>query len=318
MTPLKVTAIAGGTGAAKLLRGLAGWLAPRDLTVIGNTGDDAEIWSLHVSPDLDTVTYALAARLDTERGWGVAGETFRCLGAMADLGAETWFNLGDRDLATHLFRTTALRAGTPLSAVTAGIARSLGVDARILPMSDDPVRTRIRAAAPTASGDVWLSFQEYFVREKALVDVLEVAYAGAPQARPAPGVVEAIADAELVVICPSNPVTSIGPVLAVPGIPQALTAARAPIVGVSPIVGGAAVSGPAAQLMRARAWPVSPAGVARAYAPWLNVLLIDPADRACVPTLLEQGVSPVLAEILMPDGEREVALAHRVLEAAGA
>ncbi len=315
---MKVTAIAGGTGAAKLLRGLAVCLAPRELTVIGNTGDDAEVWGLHVSPDLDTITYALAGRLDVERGWGVAGETFRCLGAMADLGAETWFNLGDRDLATHLTRTAALRAGTPLSTVTADIARSLAVAAGILPMSDDPVRTRIRTATAMVGGDAWLSFQEYFVREKALVEVLEVAYAGASQARPAPGVVEAIADAELIVICPSNPVTSVGPVLAVPGIPQALTAARAPIVGVSPIIGGAAVSGPAAQLMRARGWPVSPVGVARAYAPWLNVLLIDPADQACMPALLAQGVSPVLAGILMPDREREVALARQVLEAAGA
>ncbi|HSF06759.1 MAG TPA: 2-phospho-L-lactate transferase [Methylomirabilota bacterium] len=315
---MKVTAIAGGTGAAKLLRGLVTCLAPRDLTVIGNTGDDAEVWGLHVSPDLDTTTYALAGRLDTERGWGLAGETFRCLGAMAELGAETWFNLGDRDLATHLARTAALRAGTPLSMVTADIARSLGVDAGILPMSDDPVRTRIRVAAATASGDDWLTFQEYFVREKALMEVLEVAYAGAPQARPAPGVVAAIAEAELIVICPSNPVTSIGPVLAVPGIPAALTAARAPIVGVSPIISGAAVSGPAARLMRSRSMPVSPVGVAQAYAPWLGVLLIDPGDRACIPALLEQGVSPVLAEILMPDREREVALARRVLEAAGA
>lgn len=315
---MRVTAIAGGTGAAKLLRGLARCLAPRELTVIGNTGDDTEIWGLHVSPDLDTITYALAGRLDTERGWGLAGETFRCLGAMAELGAETWFNLGDRDLATHLFRTRALRAGTPLSGVTAAIARGLGVDARILPMSDDPVRTRIRTAAATAAGDDWLTFQEYFVREKALVEVLEVAYPGAPRAAPAPDVLTALAEAELIVICPSNPVTSVGPVLAVPGIVQALTAARAPIIGVSPIIGGAPVSGPAAQLMRSRALPVSPVGVARAYAPWLGALLIDPTDRACVPALLEQGVSPVLAGILMPDREHEVALARRVLEAAGA
>jgi LPPG:FO 2-phospho-L-lactate transferase len=314
---VKVTAIAGGTGAAKLLRGLAACLAPRDLTVIGNTGDDAEVWGLYVSPDLDTITYALAGRLDTARGWGLAGDTFRCLGAMAELGAETWFNLGDRDLATHLARTAALGAGAPLSIVTADIARSLGVDARVLPMSDDPVRTRIRVAGATAAGDDWLTFQEYFVREKALVEVLEVAYAGAPRARPAPGVVEAIAEAELIVICPSNPVTSIGPVLAVPGIPAALTAARAPIVGVSPIVSGTAVSGPAAQLMRVRGIPVSPVGVAQAYAPWLGVLLIDSGDRACVPGLLAQGVTPVLTEILMPDHEREVALARRVLEAPG-
>jgi LPPG:FO 2-phospho-L-lactate transferase len=315
---MRVTALAGGTGAAKLLRGLAAHLSSRELTVIGNTGDDTEIWGLHVSPDLDTLTYALAGRLDTERGWGLVGETFRCLGAMADLGAETWFNLGDRDLATHLFRTRSLRGGIPLSAVTADIAGRLGVEARILPMSDDAVRTRIRTAASSGTGDAWLTFQEYFVREKALVEVLEVAYAGAPDARPGPGVPEAIAEAELIVICPSNPVTSVGPILAVPGITQALTTARAPIVGVSPIIGGAAVSGPAAALMRSRGLPVSPVGVAQAYAPWLGTLLIDASDRVRIPALLAQGVSPIVAEILMRDHASEVALAARLLEAAGA
>src|SRR2546422_6808908 len=213
---MRVTALAGGTGAAKLLRGLASARPRHELTVIGNTGDDTEIWGLHVSPDLDTVMYALAGRLDAMRGWGVADDTFRCLEAMGDLGAETWFNLGDRDLATHLYRTRALGDGTPLSAVTAELCRRLGVAARILPMSDDPVRTRVRTP------DGWLSFQEYFVREKAQVRVLDVEYAGAAASRPAPGVLEAIREADLVVVCPSNPVTSVGPVLAVPGMAQAL------------------------------------------------------------------------------------------------
>ncbi|MEK7387062.1 MAG: 2-phospho-L-lactate transferase, partial [candidate division NC10 bacterium] len=246
---MRVAAIAGGTGAAKLLRGLAATVPQRALTVIGNTGDDAEVWGLHVSPDLDTVAYALAGRLDTARGWGLAAETFRCLEAMAGLGAETWFNLGDRDLATHIWRTRALREGAPLSAVTAELARRQGVAARILPMSDEPVRTRIRTP------DGWLSFQEYFVREKALVEVLEVEYAGARAARPAPGVAEAIGDADLVVVCPSNPVTSVGPVLAVPGVVEALATTRARVVAVRPIVGGAAVSGPPGALMRARGLP---------------------------------------------------------------
>lgn len=307
---MRVAAIAGGTGAAKLLRGLASCLAPHDLTVIGNTGDDTEIWGLHVAPDLDTVTYALAGRLDTERGWGRAGESFRCLEAMAALGAETWFNLGDRDLATHVFRTQARRGGAPLSDVTAVIARRLGVAAHILPMSDDPVRTRVQTP------DGWLGFQEYFVREKALVEVVAVAYEGAARARPAPGVEDAIARADLVVVCPSNPVTSIGPVLAVPGIVAALGRARATIVGVSPIVGGAPISGPAAALMRARGLPVSPAGVARAYVPWLDVLLVDERDRGGLAEVREHGVSAVLADIVMTDRAREVALARRVLEAA--
>src|SRR2546425_197285 len=206
------------------------------------------------SPDLDTVMYAFAGRLDAMRGWGVADDTFRCLEAMGDLGAETWFNLGDRDLATHLYRTRALGDGTPLSAVTAELCRRLGVAARILPMSDDPVRTRVRTP------DGWLSFQEYFVREKAQVRVLDVEYAGAAASRPAPGVLEAIREADLVVVCPSNPVTSVGPVLAVPGMAQALAAVRSRVVAVSPIVGGAAVSGPAGELMRARGAPRARSG----------------------------------------------------------
>ena len=306
---MRVTALAGGTGAAKLLRGLAACLAPRDLTIIGNTGDDTEVWGLHVSPDLDTVTYALAGLLDVERGWGRADETFHCLEAMAALGAPTWFSLGDRDLATHLARTAALRAGEPLSGVTARLAVQLGVAARLLPMSDEPVRTRVRTTEAT------LSFQEYFVRDKALGEVVAVDYAGAPDARPAPGVLAALDDAELVVVCPSNPVTSVGPILAVPGIAAALAAARS-VVGVSPIVGGAPVSGPAGRLMRARGLDVSPLGVATAYAPWLRTLLIDPRDRDVAPALERAGVGAVVADVMMTDRGREVALARRVLDAA--
>ncbi|OGL01833.1 MAG: hypothetical protein A3D33_01620 [Candidatus Rokubacteria bacterium RIFCSPHIGHO2_02_FULL_73_26] len=384
---MRVTAIAGGTGAAKLLRGLVACLPPRDLTVVGNTGDDTEVWGLHVSPDLDTLTYALAGRLDGARGWGLADETFRCLEGMAELGAETWFNLGDRDLATHIHRTRALRAGTTLAAVTAELARRRGVAARILPMSDAPVRTRIRtpdgwltfqeyfvrekalaevleveyagaAAARPAPGvaralragttlaavtaelarrrgvaarilpmsdapvrtrirtpDGWLTFQEYFVREKALAEVLEVEYAGAAAARPAPGVAEALREADLVVVCPSNPVTSVGPVLAVPGVVEALGAARGPVVAVSPIVGGAAVSGPAAALMRARGLPVSPLGVARAYAPWLRRLVIDRRDAGSAGALAALGVTATPADVVMTDGARAVALARVVLGA---
>jgi len=307
---MRVAALAGGTGAAKLVRGLAACLPPGALTVIGNVGDDAEIWGLHVSPDLDTLLYALAGRLDRARGWGLAGETFRCLEAMAEYGAETWFALGDRDLATHLYRTRELRRGVPLSAVTAHLAARLGVTARVLPVTDDPVRTRIR----TPEG--WLGFQEYFVRDKAQVTVLEVDYAGAAAARPAPGVLEALREADVVVVCPSNPVTSIGPVLAVPGIVDALGAGRAPVVGVSPIVGGAPVSGPADALMRARGLPVSPAGVAQAYAPWLDVLLLDERDAAHAAEVAATGARPVVARVVMRDAAAEVALARRVLEAA--
>lgn len=308
---MRITALAGGTGAAKLLRGLAACLAPTELTIVGNTGDDAEIWGLHVSPDLDTVLYALSGKLDRERGWGRPDETFRCLAAMAELGVETWFNLGDRDLATHVFRTRELRRGAPLSAITATIAARLGVTARVLPMSDDPVRTRIRTP------DGWLAFQEYFVRDKAQVEVMDVAYEGAESATPGPGVLDAIADADVIVVCPSNPVTSIGPLLAVPGVVAALTRTRATAVAVSPIVGGAAVSGPADALMRARGLPVSPAGIAGAYAPWLDALLIDERDRAAIPDVLALGVSPTVADVVMSSPEGEVALARWVLEAVG-
>jgi LPPG:FO 2-phospho-L-lactate transferase len=307
---VRVTALAGGTGAAKLLRGLAGCLPPPELTVIGNTGDDCEVWGLHVSPDLDTVTYALAGVLDLARGWGRADETFRCLQAMAALGAPTWFALGDRDLATHLARTRALREGEALTAVTARLARQLGVAARILPMSDAPVRTTIRTPDGT------FAFQEYFVRDKALAEVVGVDYEGAAAARPAPGVLEAIVAADLVVVCPSNPVTSIGPILAVPGIADALAATRAPVVGVSPIVGGAPVSGPAGRLLRARGLEVSPLGVAGAYAPWLRALVIDDRDHALAAALAGAGVRAVVADIVMTDRGREVALARRVLDAA--
>jgi LPPG:FO 2-phospho-L-lactate transferase len=307
---VRVTALAGGTGAAKLLRGLATVLPPRDLTIIGNTGDDTEVWGLHVSPDLDTVTYALAGLLDVTRGWGRSGETFHALQAMSTLGGPAWFSLGDRDLATHLVRTSALRAGETLSAVTARLAARFGVAARILPMSDAPVRTFVTTTAGR------LTFQEYFVRDRAQGDVVSVAYEGAETARPAPGVMEALADADLVVVCPSNPVTSVGPILAVPGVAQTLRAAKAPIVGVSPIIGDAPVSGPAGRLMTARGLAVSALGVAAAYAPWLTTLLIDAGDASAVPALQQAGVRAVTADIMMTDRAKEVALARRVLEAA--
>jgi len=308
--PLRVTALAGGTGAAKLLRGLMRVVDPARVTVIGNTGDDTDVWGLHVSPDLDTVTYALGGALDVARGWGRADETFHCLDAMATLGGETWFNLGDRDLATHLVRTRALRAGQPLSSITAELARRHGVASRIVPMSDDPVRTRIETP------DGWLDFQEYFVRHKAQPTVRAVAYVGADRARPAPGALEAIREADVVMICPSNPVTSVGPILAVPGVVDALAGTSARVVGVSPIVAGAPVSGPAGALMRARGLEVSPNGVAAAYAPWLSTLVIDTRDSAAQAVLAARGVRAVVAETLMTDRASEVALARAVVAAA--
>jgi LPPG:FO 2-phospho-L-lactate transferase len=307
-----IVALAGGTGAAKLLRGLIHVTEPSRLFIVGNTGDDLEWWGLRVCPDLDSVAYALAGLLDGTRGWGVRDDTFHCLEAMDRLGRETWFRLGDRDLATHLHRTLLLHAGVSLTIATRAITGALGVTARLVPMSDDPVRTELRTR------DGWLSLEEFFVRERCAPDVLEVAYRGAEDARPAPDVLEAIGGAETVVVCCSNPVTSIGPILAVPGILDALVRTSAPVVAVSPIVGGQAVSGPAAKLLAARGLDVSPLGVARAYRPWLDALIMDGADAAHVPALERDGVRPVIADALMPDGEAEARLARVVLDAAGA
>lgn len=305
---MNIVAIAGGTGAAKLVRGLARLSDPRDLSVIVNTGDDAEIWGLHVAPDLDTICYALAGVLDAARGWGLRDESFHALDQMARFGEATWFNLGDRDLATHLHRTRLLRQGGTLTEATASIASGLGVSATVLPMSNEPIRTRLLGPAG------WLDFQEYFVRDKAQVDVREVQYAGAESARPAPGVLEAIRQAHAVIVCPSNPVTSVAPILAVPGIKESLAATNAVAVAVSPVVGGEAVSGPAGRLMAAVGLPVSALGIARAYAPWLDVLVLDERDRDQIPDLARLGASAITAPIIMVTREDEVALARRVLD----
>ncbi len=306
---MRLVALAGGTGAAKLLRGLDALVGPGTLGVIGNTGDDALIWGLHVSPDLDTVCYSLGGLIDEGRGWGLRDETFRTLGEIVRFGEPTWFNLGDRDLATHLHRTRLLSEGKTLSEATAKLARDLGVRHAVLPMSDQPVRTRILGP------DGWLGFQEYFVREKAQVEVREVDYEGAVSAVPAPGVLDAIAAADAVIICPSNPVTSIGPILAVPGLSHALETTSATVLAVSPIVGGQAVSGPAGRLMAARGLEVSALGVAAAYAPWLDTLLVDTVDAALAPSLEARGVRPIVTDAFMRDRKGEIALARRVLEA---
>ncbi len=306
---MRIVALAGGTGAAKLLRGLDALVPPGTLTIIGNTGDDALIWGLHVSPDLDTVCYTLGGWIDENRGWGLRSESFRTLDEMVRYGEPTWFNLGDRDLATHLHRTRLLDEGRTLTEVTAKIARDLGVNHPILPMSDQAVRTRVLGP------DGWLSFQEYFVREKTQVEVTEVEYAGAPAAAPAPGVIEAITAADAVIVCPSNPITSIGPILAVPGIAHALEATDATIVAVSPIIGGQAVSGPAGRLMAACGLEVSAVGVASAYAPWLDILLADAEDAPLVLRLESAGIRPIVTDTVMRGRDREIGLARRTLEA---
>ena len=305
-----IVVVTGGTGGAKFVTGLAACVPPEELTCIVNTGDDLECWGLHVSPDLDSITYALAGMLSKERGWGVDGDTFECLATMKKLGAAGWFQLGDRDLALHLTRTNLMRNGRSLSEATALMVAGLGVRSRVLPMSDSRVETRIT----TDRGE--LSFQEYFVRERYQVPVTAVRFDGAPQAKAAPGVVDAILSARAVLIAPSNPITSTGPILAVPAIKQALSATAAPVGAVSPIVGGAAVSGPAGELMAVRGLEVSPVGVARAYEDFLDVLVVDSRDTGYAGTLNKMGIHTASTNTLMKTDEDRAALAAATLEAA--
>jgi LPPG:FO 2-phospho-L-lactate transferase len=305
-----ITVLTGGTGGAKFVQGLMQVMPQRELTLIVNTGDDLEWWGLHVSPDLDSITYALAGVLSRARGWGLEADTFRCLEQMRRLGAPAWFQVGDRDLATHVTRTRLLGSGRTLTEATAELSRGFGVEARVLPMSDDRVETRV----VTASGE--LSFQEYFVRERYQPEPLAVTFAGASAARPAPGVLEAIRDADAVLIAPSNPATSIGPILAVPGIREALRETEAPVAAVSPIVGGVAVSGPAAALMRTQGWEASASGVARAYGDFLDVVVMDERDGAEQVLVEQSGVQVEVTNTIMNSDEAKAALARFTTDAA--
>jgi len=305
-----ITALAGGVGAARLLRGLVQVVPPADVTAVVNTGDDTELHGLHISPDLDTVTYTLAGLNDDERGWGLAGETWSVMDSLDRLGGETWFRLGDQDLATHLYRTQRLSSGVTLSQVTAEIAQSLGVSVRLLPMSDDPVRTRL-----TLVEGPEVSFQEYFVGRRHAVAVSSLRFAGAEAARPAPGVLRAIADADVVVVCPSNPIVSIGPLLAVPGLAGALATRRPDVVAVSPIVAGAALKGPADRLMAELGHEPTVVGVARLYADFVGTLVVDDADADMADAVESCGVRCVVAPTVMHTPERAGALASVLLDA---
>jgi len=304
-----IVLLTGGTGGAKFLQGLMQVVPQDQITCVVNTGDDFVCWGLHVSPDVDSITYALAGKLSRERGWGVEGDTFECLEVLRRMGAPSWFQIGDRDLGLHVFRTEKLRAGKSLSQVTAEVADGLSVHARILPMSDELVETRVA----TPAGE--LSFQEYFVRERCRVPVSGVRFAGSERARPAPGITETIHGAEAVIIAPSNPVTSIGPILAVPGIREALRMTSATIGAVSPIVGGAAVSGPAVELMRTQGLAPSIAGVAKAYADFLDALIADESDAAAAPEVEALGIRVQLAATLMKSDADKAALAKVVMQA---
>jgi LPPG:FO 2-phospho-L-lactate transferase len=302
-----IVVLTGGTGGAKFVDGLRQVVPPEHLTFIVNTGDDVRWWGLHVSPDVDSILYVLAGLLSKERGWGVQADTFFCLQTMRTLGEAGWFQVGDKDLATHLLRTQMLKEGKTLSAATAELALRLRIRSRVLPMSDDPVETRVEIP----SGEI--TFAEYFVQRRYQDPVKSVRFAGAESAAPAPGVVQAILSAEVVLLAPSNPITSIGPILAVRGIREALRETNAPVVAVSPIVGGAAVSGPAGALMRAQGFDVSIAGVAEFYRDFLDVLMVgetDPMPAGGLRTAVER------AQTVMRTNADRVELAMAVMEVA--
>jgi LPPG:FO 2-phospho-L-lactate transferase len=309
----RVVALAGGVGGAKLAHGLQQVLAPGDLSVVVNTADDEEFHGLLVCPDHDTVLYTLAGLADPERGWGLAGETWSAADMLARLGEPAWFRLGDRDLATHVHRTRRLHEGTSLTDVNRGIQRALGVVTPILPMTDEPVRTRVRTP------DGWLPFQDYFVRLHQEPDVLEVAFEGIEKARPTPEVAAALEAAEAIVVCPSNPFVSIGPILAVPGLRELVDAARSRgvrVVAVSPLVGGRALKGPADRMAASLGGEATATGIARLYAGLVDALLTDDIDAAESPAIAALGIRPVVGPTVMTGDASRAALAVAALGAA--
>ena len=310
MNPAHYTVLAGGTGAAKFLHGLVRVVPEEDVHVIVNVGDDTDIWGLHVSPDIDSIMYGLAGRLDTERGWGVRDETFRCLEEISKYGMPDWFRIGDRDVATHITRTALLQSGFTLSEVTARMAASLGVKAAILPATDHAVRTKIETLGET------LSFQEFFVRERWQPPVRSVTYAGAAEAHAPPAVLNSIRDSRLVIVAPSNPITSVGPILAIHDIRDALRCTRAEVVAISPLIGHAAFSGPAAKLMEACGYEVSPSGIARCYHDFLDNIVIDEKDAMLAPAIRYDTIGVHMTDIRMSDDEEATRLAEFVVELA--
>lgn len=303
--------LAGGVGAARFLQGVTSCLPVRDLTIVGNVGDDTDIVGLHVSPDLDTILYTLTGEIDEDRGWGVRGDSARALERARSLGADAWFWLGDLDLGLHLARTEWLSAGEPLSVATARLCTALGFADRLLPSTDDRLRTMIT----TAAGE--LDFQTYYVRRGHADEVAGIRFDGAQTAEPAPGVIEAIRAARAIVIAPSNPLISIGPIVAVPGIRDALVSRTVPCVAVSPIVGGAALRGPAAAMLRALGHQASPVGVAELYRGIIDAMVIDDVDAAAAVELERLGVKAVVTDTIMRDAAAQHHLARVALEAAG-
>ena len=304
---MKVLALAGGVGGAKLAAGLEAALQPGDLSVVVNTADDFDLWGLRLCPDLDTVMYTLAGIANPETGWGIAGESFGALEMLARYGEDTWFKLGDRDLATHVLRTTKLRSGEPLTRVTADLSGALGVESAMLPMCDEPVATVL----DTPDGP--LEFQEYFVRRRQRDEVLGMRLQGVGDARPTEAVLRALAGADLVVLCPSNPVVSIGPILAVPGMREALASSSVPKIAVSPIVGGRALKGPADRMLASLGHEVSSVGVSRMYEGLVSGMVIDGVDHGERLGIEALGMRVLVTAVIMRDEPDRVRLAREVL-----
>jgi LPPG:FO 2-phospho-L-lactate transferase len=308
---MKITALAGGIGASKLLLGLASVMPPEDITIIANTGDDIELVGLRICPDIDTVTYTLAGVINEETGWGLRGDTFECLAWLARYGEASWFNLGDRDLATHIFRTSELRSGLSLSEVTDQLRRSLGVRSKILPMTDSYTPTRV------VTGEGEMHFQEYFVRRRCEPRVRDIRFDNIESAKPARGVLNAILEADAVVVCPSNPFISIGPILAVPGIREALRETSATVLAVTPIIGNKALKGPAADMLRDLGHQVSALGVSAMYSDFLDIFLVDKTDAHAADDLRTLDVRVFSADTIMNSLEDKRRVAARVLEIVG-
>jgi LPPG:FO 2-phospho-L-lactate transferase len=304
-----ITALAGGVGAARFLTGLVRCVKEQELNVVVNTGDDIDLFGLHISPDIDIVTYTLAGIVDEEKGWGIRGDTFHCLNMLQQHGADTWFGLGDKDLATHIYRTHQLKQGKTLAQITAEVCLSLGVKAKILPMSNDPFETHIITHEGT------MHFEEYFVKRQCRGDVLGVEFHGASTAKPSEGVLDAISEAELVVVCPSNPVVSIGTILSVAGVRDALRRTDAKVVAVSPIVAGAPLKGPADKMLRYLGLEVSAFGVAQFYMDFLDAIVIDSRDVALKARIEALGLHVFVANTVMQCLADKVALAQAVLSA---
>jgi LPPG:FO 2-phospho-L-lactate transferase len=306
-----VVALAGGVGAARFLDGLTRVIEPERVYIIGNTADDAEIHGLHISPDLDTVMYTLAGLANPLHGWGIRGDSFRCLEALGRLGADTWFQLGDLDLATHLHRTERLRQGATLSEVTSELIATLKVRSTLVPMSNERVRTRI--CTPTDE----LEFQTYFVKRRARDRVTAMRFEGASEAAPAPGLLEAIEKAEAIILCPSNPFISIGPILAVPGIREALQRKREKVAAISPIVGGRALKGPAAKMMKSMKLRAAASEVAKLYVDFTSVFVMDEVDRKQAAQVEALDIRPVVTNTIMRGLRERKALARVVLRELG-